>query len=67
MKQKILIRKYKPEDSQALAEIYFKTIHRINSQHYSKEQIDAWAPLKSLEAGGWSKKFLKTNPFVAVV
>lgn len=67
MTQKISIRKYQPEDAKALAQIYFNTIHRINSQHYSKEQVDVWAPLKSSEAEGWSKKFSKTNPFVAVV
>jgi putative acetyltransferase len=64
---RITIRKYKPEDTQALASIYFNTIHLINSQHYSKEQVDVWAPLKSLEGEGWLKKFLRTNPIIAVV
>jgi putative acetyltransferase len=67
IRPQITIRKYKPEDAQALAQIYFNTIHLINSQHYTKEQVDVWAPLTSLEAEGWSKKFLRTQPFVAVI
>lgn len=39
----------------------------INSQHYTKEQIAVWAPVKSLEPEGWLKKFLTTNPFVAQI
>jgi len=61
------VREYKPEDVQFLANIYYNTIHQINILHYSQEQVDVWAPKTSLETGGWSKKFLRTKPFVAVV
>src|SRR3972149_1035529 len=67
MKTEISIRDYQPEDVQALANIYFNTIHRINIQHYTQEQVDAWAPKTSLEREGWTKKFLRTKPIVAVV
>lgn len=67
MKQQIIIRTYQPEDAQALAQIYFNTIHLINSQHYTKEQVDVWAPVTSLETDGWSKKFLRTDPIIAVI
>ncbi|MCE2983291.1 MAG: hypothetical protein LW832_06965 [Parachlamydia sp.] len=49
MKTEICIREYQPEDVQALANIYYNTIHRINIQHYTKEQVDVWAPKSSLE------------------
>jgi len=52
MTTKILIRNYRTEDTQALANIYYNTIHRINIQHYTKEQIDEWAPVSSLETEG---------------
>jgi putative acetyltransferase len=64
---KILIRTYRPEDTQAIASIYYNTIHRINIQHYTKEQVDEWAPASSLETEGWAKKFARTKPIVAVV
>lgn len=63
----ISIRDYQLDDAQALASIYFHTIHRINSKHYTQEQVDVWAPESSLEGEGWQKKFLRTNPLVAVV
>jgi hypothetical protein len=34
MKAEISIRDYQPEDVQALAKIYYNTIHKINIQHY---------------------------------
>ncbi len=67
MKHEISLRDYRPEDTQALANIYYNTIHQINIQHYTKEQVDVWAPLSSLETHGWAKKFLRTNPIVAIV
>lgn len=63
---KILIRNYSTEDTQALACIYYNTIHRINIRHYTQEQVDEWAPVSSLETEGWPKKFARTNPIVAV-
>ena len=67
MESRISVRNYRPEDAQALAEIYFNTIHRINIKDYTQEQVDVWAPESSLEEEGWKKKFLRTNPIVAVV
>lgn len=67
MRKEISIREYRPEDTQALANIFYNTAHRINIQHYTKEQIDVWAPLSSLEAEGWAKKFPKTKPIIATV
>lgn len=63
----ISIRNYCSEDAQTLASIYFHTIHRINSTHYTQEQIDVWAPKSSLEAEDWKKRFLRTNPIIAVI
>jgi putative acetyltransferase len=68
MKHKISIRDYRPNDVQALANIYFNTIHRINTAHYTQEQVDVWAPKSSIEnTEGWAKKFSRTKPIVAVI
>jgi putative acetyltransferase len=67
MKLKVSIRDYRPDDVQALANLYFNTIHRINIAHYTQEQVDVWAPQSCLEMEGWAKKFLRTNPIVAIV
>jgi len=65
--QKIEIRVYKPNDAQDLASIFYNTIHKINIQHYTQEQVDVWAPELSLEGERWKKKFERTKPFVATV
>lgn len=65
--KEITIRDYQPNDVQALAQIFYNTIHLINIQHYTQEQVDVWAPLSSLEAKGWRKKFSRTKPFIAIV
>ena len=67
MKAEISIRDYQPEDVQALAKIFYNTIHKINIQHYTEEQVDVSAPITSLETEGWAKKFPRTKPIVATV
>ena len=67
MRKEISVRDYRPDDVQALANIYFNTIHKINIQHYTEEQVDVWAPTSSLETEGWAKKFPRTKPIIATV
>jgi putative acetyltransferase len=67
MKDKIVIRNYQREDAQALANIYYNTIHQINREHYTNKQIDAWAPSSSLNTKEWTQRFAKTKPIVAIV
>jgi len=66
MKNKIQIKPYEKNDAPFLASIYFNTIHHINLKDYSPEQINAWAPVTSLEAEDWMKKWEKISPLVAV-
>ena len=63
----IKIRPYHEQDAPFLAAIYFHTIHNINAQDYSTEQVNAWAPVSSLETVGWVKKWQKIPPMVAVI
>jgi putative acetyltransferase len=68
MKKELSIRDYRPEDVQALANIYYNTIHRINVQHYTKEQVDVWAPKSSIEKTEvWAKKFSRTKPIISTI
>jgi putative acetyltransferase len=68
MRKEISTREYRPDDIQALANIYFNTIHKINIQHYTEEQVDVWAPKSSVEnTEGWAKKFPRTKPIIAAV
>lgn len=66
-KQEITVREYRSGDAQALANIFYNTVHRVNIQDYTQEQINAIAPESSLDSNRWIKKFEKTKPFVAIV
>ncbi|MGF1587691.1 MAG: GNAT family N-acetyltransferase [Pleurocapsa sp.] len=37
------VRLFKPEDSEQIAQLFHDTVRKINIQHYSPEQIQAWA------------------------
>lgn len=63
----VQIRKYQESDSRFLAEIYYHTIHNINTRDYSEEQVNAWAPTSCLELDGWKKKWEKLPPIVATI
>lgn len=64
----INIREYKANDAQACANIYYNTIHNINTNDYSAEQVNAWAPYQSEEDyRGWKTKLDRIKPFVAEI
>ncbi|HAT3818859.1 TPA: GNAT family N-acetyltransferase [Legionella pneumophila] len=67
MTNEIIIRNYIADDAQQLANIYYYTIHNINVQDYSEEQVNAWAPSSSLELTGWKKKWETITPLVALI
>ncbi len=63
---KITTRKYHPDDARALADIYYYTIHNVNIKDYSEKQVDAWAPISSLELDDWKSKWVTLVPIVAL-
>jgi len=67
LSNEITIRSYQQGDEQEIAYIYYNTIHKVNIQDYTQEQVNAWAPLTSLETNRWLKKFEAINPLVAVI
>lgn len=65
--QALKIRVYQEADAPVLAELYYQTIHQINRQDYSAEQVNAWAPEASRQADKWREKWKKLAPMVAVM
>ena len=63
----IIIRQYIPDDAQQLANIFYYTIHNINIQDYTEDQINAWAPSSSLKVTGWMKKWETIKPLIALM
>lgn len=66
-KHEIIVRPYQEADASFLAKIYFDTIHIINSNDYTQDQLEAWAPISSLDPSKWIPKWRNVPPIVAVM
>lgn len=60
------IRRFEAGDETALFEVYYSAIHLVARQHYSEEQVNAWAPC-DLDPELWAKRVQGIDPFVAVL
>ena len=49
-----------------LWQVYYTSIHMVCCQHYSQQQLDAWAP-KNFSLAKFEKIMQKLNPIVASV
>ena len=59
------IRKYQPSDCPRLAELFYQTVHEVNKQDYTKEQLNAWASGK-VDLDAWNRSFLEHYTLIAV-
>ncbi len=62
----VTIRHYKEEDAQKTWQLFHNTIRTVNRQHYSAEQVEAWAP-DDYEFEKWQKTMDETRPFIAEI
>lgn len=58
------LRTYQPKDCAALAELFFQTVHTVNSKDYTKAQLNAWAT-GNIDLLAWNESFLKHNTILA--
>ena len=61
----MIIRQYEPTDCEHLANLFYETVHTINSKDYSQEQLNVWATDK-IELEVWNKSFSVHYTVVAV-
>lgn len=61
------IRAYQESDISQLISLFYETVHSVNKQHYSQEQLDAWAPKeeKALKLNTWSTSLRQNITYVA--
>jgi len=50
-------------DTKEIVELFTNTIHKINIQNYSQEQIEVWAPTK-IDYKKWKNRFEKIKPYI---
>ncbi len=62
----IEIRKYHPDDAEALQELFFNTIRRVNSADYDEAQVRAWAP-DDMDEARWRRRMGDLRPFICTV
>lgn len=61
----VLIRKYSSADCESLAELFYHTVHTVNANDYSEEQLNAWAS-GSVDLAEWNRSFREHETLVAV-
>ncbi len=59
-----VIRRGRPDDAEQASQLFYDTVHEINSRDYSPEQIEGWAP-NNMDAKRWSKSLAEKTVFVA--
>lgn len=59
------LRKYTPSDCAQMAELFYQTVHSVNAQDYTREQLDAWAT-GEVDSQAWDKSFRAHKTIIAV-
>lgn len=62
----IIIRKFKLSDLDQIIQLFYDTVHTINIQDYSQEQVDVWAP-KNIDINRWKKSLTDHISYVAEI
>ena len=61
----MLIREYQTSDCKEITELFYNTVHTVNANDYTKEQLDVWATgLVDLEK--WNQSLQEHYSIVAV-
>lgn len=58
------IREYNRHDCEAMAALFYQTVHNVNQRDYTKEQLDAWADGKP-DLAVWHQSFLAHKTLIA--
>jgi putative acetyltransferase len=62
----MIIRNFKEGEENALHEVFLSSVHQLANQHYSSEQLNAWAPAQ-YDQTEWFKHICTLQPFVAEI
>ncbi|WP_455210317.1 GNAT family N-acetyltransferase [Kaarinaea lacus] len=57
------LRRYQKSDIPQIAQLYYDTIHQVNSKDYSPSQIQAWAP-RVYPTRFWATRFQRYTVYV---
>lgn len=60
----ICLRDYRPDDCEALAALFYETVHAVNKKDYTPAQLDAWAT-GTVDLAAWNASFSAHKTVVA--
>ncbi|WP_339315307.1 GNAT family N-acetyltransferase [Paenibacillus sp. FSL R10-2734] len=63
------IRTYQESDISQIISLFYDTVHSVNKQDYSQEQLDAWAPKEEekLKLNTWGSSLRQNITYVAEI
>lgn len=59
------LREYRTSDCEQMAELFYQTVHSVNSKDYTTEQLNAWAT-GTVDFQEWNRSFLNHRTVIAV-
>lgn len=60
------IREYRPTDCKPITDLFYNTVHTINSKDYTEDQLNVWAT-KDLDLYKWNESLLANHTLVALI
>jgi putative acetyltransferase len=64
MEDHIVVRKFNPGDTVQIARLLYDTVHTVNANDYSREQLDTWAP-QNWDLKNFEERLTKNHAYVA--
>lgn len=61
----MIIREYQKTDCKELVDLFYQTVHTINAQDYTEEQVSAWAT-KNIDLQKWNSSLQEHYSLVAM-
>ena len=60
----MILREYRPADCPQLADLFYHTVHTVNTKDYTEEQVNAWAT-GQVDLEAWDRSFREHYTVIA--
>lgn len=60
----MIVREYKLSDTEEIMKLFYNTVHEINIQDYTHEQVNAWAS-ENMDYEVWHNRLQTKLPYIA--
>lgn len=61
----MILRRYRSSDCREITELFYNTVHTVNANDYTKDQLDVWAT-KQIDLKEWDRSLQSYFSIVAV-